>query len=87
MGIRPLNRAVKSVNEAPLFLDQRQHLYIGVEEGDTKLMAFFSDGSEKWRTKVDVLYRYWHSLTFGPDRSLYFTSQDQSLLFCVRERE
>lgn len=43
-----MSRAVKSVNEAPLLLDKRQHLYIGVEEGDTNLMAFFSDGSEKW---------------------------------------
>jgi len=79
--------AIPYLIETPPLLDKRQHLYIGVEEGDTNLMAFFPDGSEKWRSKVDVLYRYWHSLTFGPDRSLYFTSQDQSLLFCVRERE
>ena len=79
--------AIPYMIETPPLLDKRQHLYIGVEEGDTNLMAFFSDGSEKWRTKVDVLYRYRHSLTFGPDRSLYFTSKDQSLLFCVRERK
>jgi outer membrane protein assembly factor BamB len=79
--------AIPYLIETPPLLDKRQHLYIGVEEGETNLMAFFPDGSEKWRTKVEVLYGFWHSLTFGSDRSLYFTSEDQSLLFCVRERK
>ncbi len=79
--------AIPYMIETPPLLDKHQHLYIGVEEGETNLMAFFPDGSEKWRTKVEVLYRFRHSLTFGPNRSLYFTSVDQSLLFCVRERK
>ncbi len=80
------SNAIPYLIETPPLLDNHRHVYVGVEEGETNLMAFYPDGTEKWRTKVDVLYRYKHSLSFGPDRSIYFTSKIQSLMFCVREK-
>jgi len=81
------SKAMEGQFETAPLLDKNKHIYIGLQTDDSNLFAFYPDGTEKWRMKVEVLNQYLHSLTFGPKRSLYFTSSLQSLLFCVRERK
>lgn len=81
------SKAMEGQFETAPLLDKNNHIYIGLQTDDSNLFAFYPDGTEKWRMKVEVLNQYLHSLTFGPKRSLYFTSRLQSLLFCVRERK
>jgi outer membrane protein assembly factor BamB len=72
----------------PVTFDSNGNLYVGTVSPKNKdsLYSLSSDGQIRWELKnIETAYRYAHNLVGSPSPKLYFTTENQSLLFCIGE--
>ncbi len=82
------NHSFEHAIHTPVTFDSEGNLYVGTVSPKNKdsLYSLSSDGQVRWElVDIDTAYDYSYNLVGSPTPKLYFTTQNQSLLFCIEE--
>lgn len=82
------NHSFEHAIHTPVTFDSEGNLYVGTVSPKNKdsLYSLSSDGQVRWElVDIDTAYDYSYNLVGSPTPRLYFTTQNQSLLFCIEE--
>jgi len=82
------NHSFEHAIHTPVTFDSKGNLYVGTvsPKNNDSIYSFSSDGQIRWELKnIDTAYSYKYNLVGSPGSNLYFTTENQSLLFCIGE--
>jgi outer membrane protein assembly factor BamB len=82
------NHSFEHAIHTPVTFDSKGNLYVGTvsPKNNDSIYSLSPDGQVRWELiNIDTAHDYTHNLVGSPSSNLYFTTENQSLLFCIGE--